>query len=103
MALQPNRYVAVLLDRVTLGVFAATGAAVALSEWGIFPREALLVGAPAIAAALLLDTFLYNEFLLAGGPPWLWVEIYAFLYVQAAVVGAVAHALRAYWSEPIDA
>ncbi|WP_435116347.1 hypothetical protein [Halolamina sp. C58] len=102
MALQSDRYVAILLGRVTLGVFAATGALVALSEWGVIPREALLVGAPAIVAALLLDTFLYNEFLLAGGPPWLWVEIYAFLYVQAAVVGAVAYVLRAYWSEPID-
>jgi len=103
MALQPNRYGAILLGRVTLGVFAVTGALVALSEWGILPRQALLVGAPAIVAALLLDTFLYNEFLLAGGPPWLWVQIYAFLYVQAVVVGAIARVLRAYWAEPIDA
>jgi len=102
MALQPNRYVGVLLGGVTLGVFAVTGSLVALSEWGVLPRQALLVGAPAIAAALLLDTFLYNEFLLAGGPPWLWVEIYAFLYVQAAVVGGVIRGLRAHWSEPID-
>ena len=103
MALQPNAYTDVLLSRITLAVFVVTGAAVALAEWGILPREALLVGAPAIAAALLLDTFLYNEFLLAGGPPWLWVEIYAFLYVQAVVVGAVARGLRVYWSEPVDA
>ncbi|MFD1525072.1 hypothetical protein ACFR9S_01970, partial [Halolamina salina] len=58
--------------------------------------------APAIAAALLLDTFLYNEFLIGGGTQWLWVEIYAFLYVQAVIVGAVARGLRAYWTEPID-
>ncbi|QKY18988.1 hypothetical protein B4589_000840 [Halolamina sp. CBA1230] len=102
MALQPNAYTDVLLGRITLGVFAVTGAAVALAEWGVLPREALLVGAPAIAAALLLDTFLYNEFLLAGGPPWLWVEIYAFLYVQAVVVGAVGRGLRIYWSEPVE-
>ena len=98
MALQQDDVVAVLLGRVTLGVFALTGAVVALSEWGVLPRETLLIGAPAIAAALLLDTFLYNEFLIAGGPPWLWVEIYAFLYGQAAVVGTVAHVLRSYWS-----
>jgi hypothetical protein len=94
----------VLLGRVTLGVFAVTGALVALSEWGVLPRQALLVGAPAIVAALLLDTFLYNEFLIGAGraTQWLWVEIYAFLYVQAVVVGAVTRGLRAYWSAPID-
>ncbi len=102
MALHPDQSVSVLVAPVTLGVFAVTGSLVALSEWGILPREALLVGAPAIVAALLLDTFLYNEFLLTGGPPWLWVEIYAFLYVQAVVVGAIASGLRAYWSQPID-
>lgn len=101
MALRTAEYVDVLIGRVTLGVFAATGAIVALAEWGVLPRETLLVGAPAIAAALLLDTFLYNEFLLAGGPPWIWVEIYAFLYVQAVVVGAVVHLLRPYWPESV--
>ena len=102
MARRTNEHADVLVGRVTLGVFAVTGAVVALSEWGLLPRETLLVGAPAIAAALVLDTFLYNEFLLAGGPPWLWVEIYAFLYVQAAVVGAVASGVGAYWSEPVE-
>jgi len=97
--LQSDRLPSVLTSRVTLGVFAALGVVVALAEWGILPREALLVGAPAIVAALLLDTFLYNEFLLGGGPPLLWVEIYAFLYVEAVVVGAVAGLLRPYWRE----
>lgn len=92
----------VLVGRVTLGVFALSGAIVALSEWGVLPRNALIVGAPAIAAALLLDTFLYNEFLLSTGD-WIWLEIYAFLYVQSAVVGAVAHAIRPYWSEYVAA
>ncbi|MFW5935155.1 MAG: hypothetical protein ACOCQL_04820 [Halolamina sp.] len=105
MAPHTDDAASVLLGRVTLGVFVATGALVALAEWELLPREALLVGAPAIAAALLLDTFLYNEFLVAGGPPWLWVWIYAFLYVQAAVVGAAVAALQRYWSAegPADA
>lgn len=102
MALQPNASTDFLLGRITLGVFAVTGAFVALAEWEILPREALLVGAPAIVAALLLDTFLYNEFLIGGGPPWLWVGIYAFLYVQAVVVSAIVRGLRRYWSEPVE-
>jgi len=102
MALQPNASADVLLGRITLGVFAATGALVALAEWGVLPGEALPVGAPAIVAALLLDTFLYNEFLVGGGPPWLWVAIYAFLYVQAVLVSVVVRGLRRYWFEPVD-
>lgn len=98
MSLHSDDIRAVLFGRVTLGAFALTGVIVALSEWGVLPREALLVGAPAIVAALLLDTFLYNEFLIAGGPPAIWVEIYAFLYVQAAVVGAAVQLLEPYWS-----
>lgn len=101
MALHTDDAASVLLGRVTLGVFVVTGALVALAEWELLPRETLLVGAPAIVAALLLDTYLYNEFLVAGGPPWLWVWIYAFLYVQAGVVGAAVAALRRYWSEEV--
>ncbi len=102
MALHTDDAASVLLDRVTIGVFVATGALVALAEWELLPREALVVGAPAIVAALLLDTYLYNEFLVAGGPPWLWVWIYAFLYVQAAVVGAAVAALRRYWPADVS-
>ena len=98
MALQTGPIVSVLISRVTLGVFAVVGAAVALAEWGVIPQEALLVGAPGIAAALLLDTFLYNEFLIRTGAG-IWVEIYVFLYVQAVLVGAVVTALRRHWSE----
>ena len=102
MALQQQELGSVLLGRVTLAVFAVTGAAVALAEWGVLPREALLVGAPAIAATLLLDTFLYNEFLISTGAG-IWVEIYAFLYVQAVVVGATVTVLRQHWSEELPA
>jgi hypothetical protein len=97
MALRTDDVSAVLFGRATLAVFALAGTIVALAEWGVLPRETLLVGAPAIAAALLLDTFLYNELLL-DTPTWvLWVEIYAFLYVEAALVGAAVHLLRPYW------
>lgn len=101
MALRTDDVSTVLFGRVTLGVFAVVGAAVALAEWNLLPRETLLVGAPAIAAALLLDTFLYNEFLL-GTPTWfLWVEIYVFLYAEAAVVGAAVRFLRFHWTERV--
>lgn len=96
MALHTN----VLLGRVTLGVFALLGVVVALAEWNVIPSDALLVGVPALAAALLLDTFLYNEFLIRTGA-WIWLEIYAFLYVEAVVVGAVVHLFRSYWSESV--
>jgi len=98
MALQQQELASVLLGRVTLAVFAVTGAALALAEWGVLPREALLVGAPAIAATLLLDTFLYNEFLISTGD-WIWAEVFVFLYVQAAVVGFAVAAIRRYGSE----
>lgn len=91
----------VLFGRITLAVFGVIGVAVALAEWSVLPREALLVGAPAIAAALLLDTFLYNEFQIGGGPPLLWLEIYAFVYVEAIVVAAVVRLLRSYWTERV--
>jgi hypothetical protein len=73
--------------KVSLAVFAATGTAVALAEWGLVPREVLLVGAPAIVATLLVDTFLYNEFLVDTGPGF-WLLLYVFLFVQSLVVGA---------------
>ena len=93
MALQPDRLPRVLYSRSTLGVFALLGAVVALAEWGLLPDMTRIVGAPALAAALLLDTFLYNEFLIQTGP-LIWVEIYAFLYVEAVVVGAVIQRIR---------
>lgn len=50
----------------------------------------MAVGAPAIITALLLDTLLYNEFLISTGEPVMWGFIAAFLYVEAAIVVAVA-------------
>jgi hypothetical protein len=72
---------------LTLAVFALTGSAVALAEAGLAPRAFLLAGAPAIVGTLLVDTFLYNEFLVDTGHGF-WLLLYAFLLVQSLVVGA---------------
>lgn len=76
----------VVVSGVTLGTFVVFGSFVAFAEWGIFPREALLVGAPAIAAALVIDTVLSNEFLIRAGDA-IWLFVYAFLYLEAVLVG----------------
>ncbi|WP_224333616.1 hypothetical protein [Haloprofundus halobius] len=77
-----------LWGRVTLAVFAVTGVVVALAEWGVLPRDVMVVGAPAIIATLLVDTFLYNEFLVRTGDG-IWLLVYGFLFVQSVVVAAV--------------
>ena len=76
----------VLRSGVTLGTYVVLGVFVAFAEWGIFPREALVVGAPAIAAALLLDALLYSEFLVRTGDA-IWLFVYGFLYVEALLFG----------------
>lgn len=94
MARLPDSVASVLFGHTTLVVFGLLGALVALAEWAILPQEALLVGAPALAAALLVDTFLYNEFLVrTDGGIWLFIAV--FLYAEAALVVAVISAIRA--------
>lgn len=100
MTLHPDDVATVVLGRLTLGLFAVLGVVVALAEWQVLPRDALVVGAPALVAALLLDTFLYNEFLIRTGG-WIWVEIYAFLYVEAVVAAAVVTRLRPLWRDHV--
>ncbi|WP_224267854.1 hypothetical protein [Haloprofundus salinisoli] len=73
---------------MTLAVFAVTGVVVALAEWGVLPRDVTMVGAPAIIATLLVDTFLYNEFLVSTGDG-IWLLVYGFLFLQSAVVAAL--------------
>jgi hypothetical protein len=70
---------------VTVVVFVATGTVVGLAEGGVLFREALVVGAPAVIATLLVDTFLYNEFLIRTGRGF-WVILYGFLLVQSGLV-----------------
>lgn len=68
-------------------IFAGTGAVVALAEWGVIFREALMVGAAALIPTILIDTFLYNEFLIRTGCGF-WVILYAFLLCQSVLVAA---------------
>ncbi|MFW6003748.1 MAG: hypothetical protein ACOCPT_04950 [Halanaeroarchaeum sp.] len=72
----------------TLVLFAVTGGLVALAQWGVLPRRSLVVGAPAIVVTLLVDTFLYNEYLIDTGPGF-WAILYGALFVQSAMVSAL--------------
>lgn len=82
---------------MTAVVFLLTGTVVGLAELGLLFREALMVGAPAVVATLLVDTFLYNEFLLRTGPGF-WIILYGFLFVQSGIVAAGIVSLARYVS-----
>jgi hypothetical protein len=82
---------------VTAVLFLITGTVVGLAELGLLFREALMIGAPAVIATLLVDTFLYNEFLIRTGPGF-WVILYGFLFVQSGLVAASIVALARYVS-----
>ena len=79
--LPDERYARLLLGRLTLAIFSMTGVLVALAEWNLLPREALVAGFPAIIATMLLDTFLFNEFLIRTGSGF-WIILYTFLYIK---------------------
>lgn len=87
-----------LFGRLTLLIFAVTGVLVALAEWNLLPQEALIAGFPAVIATMLLDTFLYNEFLIQTGEG-LWVILYTFLLIQAVIAAATVTWLSQVWSE----
>ena len=87
-----------LLGRLTLLLFAVAGVLVALAEWGVVPREALIVGTPAVIATLLVDTILYNEFLIrTGGGHWL--ILYTFPVIQSVIAATALTWLSRYWSQ----
>lgn len=81
---------------LTLAVFLLTGGAVALATWGVVPDVALLAGVPALAAAMLVDTFLYNAFRIEVGDGF-WVLCYAFLLVQSLLAAVVVTWLSSRW------
>lgn len=87
----------IVVSGVTLGAFVVLGVFVAFAEWGIFPHAALVVGAPAIAAALLLDAFLHDAFLLRTGDG-VWLFVYAFLYLEAVLIGFAMRWWRRQWA-----
>lgn len=97
-ALPTNGIPELPLGRLTLSIFAATGVILALAEWGVVPREALLVAGPAVIATLLVDTFLYNEFLIQTGGGF-WVILTGFVFVQSLVVAVVLTWLSRFWSK----
>ncbi|PSP81898.1 hypothetical protein BRC83_10670 [Halobacteriales archaeon QS_1_68_17] len=82
--------------RLIVWIFAVTGVVVALTELGLLFREALLVGAPAFTATLLVDTFLYNGFLIRIGDGF-WVLFSAFLFFQSCLLAVAIHFLHRYW------
>ena len=84
-----------LVDRLTLSLFILTGVLVAFAEWSVLPREALIAGIPAIVVSMLIDTFLFNEFLIRTGAG-LWVIVYACIYVQSIVIAALVRTLGRY-------
>jgi len=86
---------------VTAVLFLSTGTVVGLAELGLLFREALMVGAPAVIATVLVDTFLYNEFLIRTGPGF-WVILSGFLLVQSGIVAAGLISLARYVSRQDD-
>ncbi len=77
---------------LTLALFAIAGLAVARAEHGVVPRAALVVGAPAVVAALLVETYLYNELLFHTGAGFRLLS-YSFLFVRSSVVAAAVRLL----------
>ena len=91
----PSNDTRLLVDRLTLSLFILTGVLVAFAEWGILPREALIAASPAIIVSLLIDTFLFNEFLIRTGAG-LWIIVYTCIYVQSVVIAALVRLLARY-------
>ena len=87
-----------LFGLLTLSIFGVIGVLVALAEWGVFPQEALLVGYPSVIATMLVDTFLYNEFLIRTGEGF-WLILYTFLFLQSVITTAVVTWLSRTWSK----
>ncbi|QCJ45719.1 hypothetical protein [Haloprofundus sp. MHR1] len=87
-----------LWGRVTLAMFTVTGVVVALAEWGLIPRDLMIVGAPAIVAASLTDWYLYYEFPGDSGAS-IWLLVYGFLFVQSVVVAGVVTKLVSFRME----
>ncbi|MXR42443.1 hypothetical protein GRX01_13980 [Halobaculum sp. WSA2] len=80
--------------RAALAVTAALLALVGLARFTPLPDEATVVAWPALAAAFLLDTALYNEAGVAVGDAGFWTLAVVGCYVEAVVVVAVARGVR---------
>ena len=71
---------------VTLGTFVVLGVFVAFAVWGVVPRKVLVVGGPAIAAAMVLEMGLRRLLRVDLGVA-AWLVVYAGLYVEALLFG----------------
>ncbi|QZY00277.1 hypothetical protein [Halobaculum rubrum] len=80
--------------RATLGVTAALLTVLALARATPLPAETTVVAWPALAAAFLLDTALYNEAGIVVGDAGFWALAVVGCYVEAIAVVAVARWVR---------
>jgi len=80
--------------RATLAATAALLALLALARLTPLPDEATVVAWPALAAAFLLDTALYNEAGIVVGDAGFWALAAVGCYVEAIAVVAVARWIR---------
>lgn len=80
--------------RTTLAVTATLLALVGLARLTPLPDVATVVAWPALAAAFLLDTALYNEAGVVVGDAGFWTLAVVGCYVEAVVVVAVARVVR---------
>jgi len=89
-----RRLLAVLSAPTTAVVTAALLAILALARLTPLPDEATVVAWPALAAAFLLDTALYNEAGIVIGDAGFWTLAAVGCYGEAIAVVAVARWIR---------
>ncbi|MFC6787446.1 hypothetical protein [Halobaculum halobium] len=80
--------------RATLAVTAAVLTVVALARITPLPEEATVVAWPALAAAFLFDTALYNEAGIVVGDTGFWMLAALGCYAEAVAVVALARWIR---------
>lgn len=80
--------------RATLAVTATLLTVLALARVTPLPEEATVVAWPALAAAFLLDTALYNEAGIAVGDAGFWALAVVGCYVEAVVIVALTRWIR---------
>lgn len=78
----------------TVGALLVVGTLVALGMSDVLPEAVIVLGYPAILATLLVDTFLFNTFLIDIGVLF-YAVLAGFLYVQAVAVAALVRRVRA--------
>ena len=94
VAARSDRLRSALLGVETVAAFLAIGIPIALSVRGPLPEPVLLLAFPAFVATFLVDTFLFNAFLIETGP-LIYVILAVSVYLQAVAVGATIRWIRA--------